>query len=94
VTLTVTLRALAWSHGPEPDSPTLLRLRDAYLEPFEAPAVTADIAYRTGILARALAGIDTSAPFRPRRSTPRIPRAARTACMASRRGTSFCTLSV
>jgi hypothetical protein len=54
-TLTVTLRALAWRHRLEPGSPTLLRLRDAYLEPFGAPTVTADIAYRTGTLARALA---------------------------------------
>jgi aminoglycoside phosphotransferase (APT) family kinase protein len=54
-TLTVTLRALAWRHGLEPGSATLLRLRDAYLEPFAAPAVAADIAYRTGTLARALA---------------------------------------
>jgi hypothetical protein len=54
-TLTVTLRALAWRHGLEPGSATLLRLRDAYLEPFAAPSVAADIAYRTGTLARALA---------------------------------------
>jgi hypothetical protein len=54
-TLTVTLRALAWRHGLEPGSAPLLRLRDAYLEPFGAPAIAADIAYRTGTLARALA---------------------------------------
>ena len=54
-TLTVTLRALASRHGLEPGSPALLRLRDAYLEPFGAPAVAAAIAYRTGTLARALA---------------------------------------
>jgi len=54
-TLTVTLRALAWRHGLEPGSTALLRLRDAYLEPFGAPALAADIAYRTGTLARALA---------------------------------------
>jgi len=54
-TLTVTLRVLAWRHGLEPGSAPLLRLRDAYLEPFGAPAMAADIAYRTGTLARALA---------------------------------------
>lgn len=54
-TLTVTLRAHAWRHGLEPGSPELLRLRDAYLEPFGAPAAAADLAYRTGTLARALA---------------------------------------
>jgi hypothetical protein len=54
-TLTVTLRALAWKHGLEPGSAALLRLRDAYLEPFGESAIAADIAYRTGTLARALA---------------------------------------
>ena len=54
-TLTVTLRALAWRHGIEPGSAQLLRLRDAYLEPFGAPAAAADLAYRTGTLGRALA---------------------------------------
>ena len=54
-TLTVTLRALAWRHGIEPGSRQLLRLRDAYLEPFGAPAAAADLAYRTGTLGRALA---------------------------------------
>ena len=54
-TLTVTLRALAWRHGIEPGSIELLRLRDAYLEPFGAPAAAADLAYRTGTLGRALA---------------------------------------
>ena len=54
-TLTVTLRALAWRHGIEPGSVELLRLRDAYLEPFGAPATAADLAYRTGTLGRALA---------------------------------------
>jgi hypothetical protein len=54
-TLTVTLRALAWRHGIEPGSERLLRLRDAYLEPFGAPATAADLAYRTGTLGRALA---------------------------------------
>jgi hypothetical protein len=54
-TLTVTLRAHAWRHGLEPGSSELLRLRDAYLEPFGAPAAAADVAYRVGTLARALA---------------------------------------
>ena len=54
-TLTVTLRALAWRHGLQPGDPALLRLRDAYLEPFGAPAEAADLAYRTGTHARALA---------------------------------------
>lgn len=54
-TLTVTLRALAWRHGLEPEAEPLLRLRDAYLEPYRAPPEVADVAYRTGTLARALA---------------------------------------
>ncbi|HET7855691.1 MAG TPA: phosphotransferase [Gaiellaceae bacterium] len=54
-TLTVTLRALAWRAVLEPGSALLLRLRDAYLEPFGAPPAAADLAYRTGTLARALA---------------------------------------
>lgn len=54
-TLTVTLRALAWRHGLEPGAEPLLRLRDAYLEPYGASAAVAGLAYRTGTLARALA---------------------------------------
>jgi len=54
-TLTVTLRALAWRHGLEPGAEPLLRLRDAYLEPYGASAALAGLAYRTGTLARALA---------------------------------------
>lgn len=54
-TLTVTLRALAWRHGLEPGAEALSRLRDAYLEPYGTPAPVADLAYRTGTLARALA---------------------------------------
>jgi hypothetical protein len=56
--LTVTLRAAAWKLGLEPGSPELLRMRDAYLEPFGPPpqlAELAGIAYRTGTLGRALA---------------------------------------
>jgi hypothetical protein len=54
-TLTVTLRAIGWRHALEPGSETLLRLRDAYLEPYGAPSTAADLAYRTGTLGRALA---------------------------------------
>ncbi len=54
-TLTVTLRAIAWRQELAPGAEPLLRLRDVYLEPFGAPAAAADIAYRTGTLARALA---------------------------------------
>ncbi|HEX7256350.1 MAG TPA: phosphotransferase [Gaiellaceae bacterium] len=54
-TLTVTLRAIAWRHGLEPGSHRLLRLRDAYLEPWGVDPFVADLAYRTGTLARALA---------------------------------------
>jgi hypothetical protein len=54
-TLTVTLRAIAWKHGLEPGSEALLRLRDAYLEPYGVEAYVADLAYRTGTLGRALA---------------------------------------
>jgi Phosphotransferase enzyme family len=57
-TLTVTLRAAAWRLGLEPGGPEVLRMRDAYLEPFGPPAelaAAADIAYRTGTLARAYA---------------------------------------
>lgn len=53
-TLTVTLRAIAWRHGLEPGSEPLRRLRDAYLEPWGAEASVAELAYRTGTLARAL----------------------------------------
>jgi hypothetical protein len=53
--LTVTLRLTAFRVGLEPGSSELQRLRDAYLEPFGAPAAAADLAYRTGTVARALA---------------------------------------
>jgi len=64
-TLVVTLRALAYRLGLEAGSPQLLRLRDAYLEPWEAfgtraeLADTSDLARRTGTLQRALAWYDT-----------------------------------
>ena len=57
-TLTVTLRAATWRLGLEPGGTDVLRMRDAYLEPFGRPAELApiaDAAYRTGTLARALA---------------------------------------
>jgi Phosphotransferase enzyme family len=57
-TLTVTLRAAAWKLGLEPGGREVLRMRDAYLEPFGPAAVLAplaDVAYRTGTLARAYA---------------------------------------
>ncbi|HEY3207178.1 MAG TPA: phosphotransferase [Gaiellaceae bacterium] len=53
--LTVTLRATAAKLDLEPGGAELRRLRDAYLEPFGAPAEAADLAYRTGTIARALA---------------------------------------
>jgi Phosphotransferase enzyme family len=58
-TLVVTLRAIAYRHGLEPGSPVLLRLRDAYLEPFSgfgrhSELVTAsDLALRVGTIGRA-----------------------------------------
>jgi hypothetical protein len=57
-TLTVTLRAAAWKLGLEPGGREVLRMRDAYLEPFAAPedlAPIAEVAYRMGTLARAYA---------------------------------------
>jgi hypothetical protein len=54
-TLTVTLRATAWKWKLEPGSEPLLRLRDAYLEPYGPLAPAFDVAYRTGTLGRALA---------------------------------------
>ena len=63
-TLTVALRATAWKLGLEPGGRDILRLRDAYLEPFEGYAPRdelvrlSEIGYRTGTLARALAWRD------------------------------------
>lgn len=60
-TLVVTLRALGYRLGLEAESVPLLRLRDAYLEPWEAFGTrselveTAELARRTGTLQRALA---------------------------------------
>ena len=60
-TLVVTLRVLAWQQGLGPGGPELLRLRDAYLEPFGGFAspkdlrAAFDLAHRTGTVGRALA---------------------------------------
>jgi Phosphotransferase enzyme family len=55
-TMVVTTRAFAYKHRLEPGGPEVLRLRDAYLEPFGAGLEPAfEVAYRTGTLARALA---------------------------------------
>jgi hypothetical protein len=53
--LTVTVRSIAWRLGLPPGGAELRRLRDIYLEPFDRPAKLADLAYRTGTLARAIA---------------------------------------
>ena len=53
--LTVALRANAAKLDLEPGGPELQRLRDAYLEPFGDLHEAADLAYRTGTVARALA---------------------------------------
>ncbi len=60
-TLTVLLRAAAYRLDLKPGGAELLRLRDAYVEPFTSFGtrddleVAADLAYRTGTLAGALA---------------------------------------
>jgi hypothetical protein len=53
--LTVTLRATAAKLDLEPGGPEVQRLRDAYLEPFGDLREAADLGYRTGTVARALA---------------------------------------
>jgi hypothetical protein len=53
--LTVTLRATAAKLDFEPGGPEVLRLRDAYLEPFGDLSEAANLAYRTGTIGRALA---------------------------------------
>ena len=55
--LTVTLRLAAFRLDLEPGGAELRRLRDVYLEPFGAPTEAADLAYRTGTIARALAWV-------------------------------------
>jgi hypothetical protein len=53
--LTVILRAIAWKLDLPPGGRELQRLRDVYLEPFDASPELGDLAYRTGTIARALA---------------------------------------
>jgi len=56
--LVVILRAIAWKLDLEPGGAELQRLRKAYLEPFGSPddlVAAAELAYRTGTIARALA---------------------------------------
>jgi hypothetical protein len=53
--LTVALRANAAKFDLEPGGRELQRLRNAYLEPFGDFREAADLAYRTGTVARALA---------------------------------------
>jgi Phosphotransferase enzyme family len=52
--LTVILRAVAWKLDLQPGGPELVRLRDAYLEPFGADPELAELGYRTGTVARAI----------------------------------------
>lgn len=60
-TMVVALRSAAIQRGLVPGGPELLRLRDAYLDPFEELASPGDLrglfdlAYRTGTIGRALA---------------------------------------
>jgi hypothetical protein len=57
-TLVVTLRSVAMRFDLEPGGPELLRLRDAYLEPFgerDSLLKAFDLAYALGTIARALA---------------------------------------
>ena len=53
--LTVILRMIAWQRDLEPGGRELQRLRDAYLEPFGQLQAAAELAYRTGTIARSLA---------------------------------------
>jgi hypothetical protein len=55
LSLTVTLRSIAWRFELEPGGPELRRLRDIYLEPFGRGPEIADIAYRVGTVARGIA---------------------------------------
>jgi len=67
--LTVALRATSARLGLTPGGPEVTRLRDAYLEPFPGDraelARVADLAYRTGTLARAYAWMTYVAPRPP-----------------------------
>jgi Phosphotransferase enzyme family len=67
--LTVTLRSIAWKLDLEPGGPELVRLRDAYLEPFGAGPELADLGYRTGTVARAIAWHRMVAPREPEHVT-------------------------
>ena len=53
--LTVTLRSIAWRLDLPPGGSELRRLRDAYLEPFGRGPEIADLAFRSGTIARAIA---------------------------------------
>ena len=63
--------ATAWKLKLEPVGPALRRLRDAYLEPFAAfgnrreLVYAADLAYRTGTIARSLAWHRALRPLPP-----------------------------
>jgi hypothetical protein len=46
---------IAWQHDLEPGGRELQRFRDAYLEPFGHLQAAAELAYRTGTIARSLA---------------------------------------
>jgi hypothetical protein len=67
--LTVILRSIAWKLDLEPGGPELVRLRDAYLEPFGAGPELADLGYRTGTVARAIAWHRMVAPREPEHIT-------------------------
>jgi Phosphotransferase enzyme family len=74
-TLVVTLRATAWRFDLEPGHSTLLRMRDAYLEPFAPYGSRAELvaafatAYRVGTIGRALAWYRSVAARVPHLST-------------------------
>ena len=82
-TLVVGLRSAAWKFELEPGTPVLLRLRDAYLEPWTSFASRTDLleafqlGYRLGTLARALSwhGSLRSVPpqFRQRDDIESVP---------------------
>jgi hypothetical protein len=55
LSLTVTLRSTAAAFDLAPGGTELRRLRDAYLEPFGRGPEIADLAYRVGTIARAIA---------------------------------------
>lgn len=71
-TLVVTLRAVAYKLGLEGDAPELLRLRDAYLEPWTGVlgrgelVAAAELGRRTGTVQRAVAWYLGSSPMPPK----------------------------